>query len=140
MRLLYVVAIGLLLAFASCEENASAPTLLGYDDLGTGLTQEQETDILAAMFQEIYTLATADSCQNGNDWKYTAIGSKACGGPQMYIPYSTNIDEASFLASVQQYTDAEAAYNVRWGVISTCDIPQEPIGVQCVNGVAELEY
>ena len=96
MKLLYAVAVGLLLAFTSCEENDSTLTQLGYDDLGTGLAQGQETDILVSMFHEIYTLGTADSCLNGNDWKYTAIGSKACGGPQMYIPYSISTTYMQF--------------------------------------------
>jgi hypothetical protein len=103
---------------------------------------EQEIDHrnLMTLFNEIETLAYSVSCTNLDDWTFTAYGSKACGGPQGFIPYSTQIDTVAFLQMVANYTEAEHQYNIRWSIISTCDLPNQPISIECQNGFPILKY
>ncbi|MFD1615235.1 hypothetical protein [Gelatiniphilus marinus] len=103
---------------------------------------EQEIDHqkLMDLYNEIYNLSISVSCTNANDWLFTAYGAKACGGPQGYIAYSNQIDTDAFLQKVEAYNAAETAYNIKWDIVSTCDLPQQPKGVKCQNGFPLFIY
>ena len=94
------------------------------------------------MYREILTLSKVNSelCTDANQWDFTAIGTKACGGPEGYIAYSKKTDKETFLAKVKTYTDAQAAFNVKWNVSSTCDVVIPPARVECVEGKPKLLY
>lgn len=49
-------------------------------------------------------------CNDPDNWSYTAIGSKACGGPKGYIAYSNEIDVDAFLNKVEDYNRTEAEF------------------------------
>lgn len=102
--------------------------------------QEKDHEELMKLFDEISNLAYSNSCTNENDWTFTQFGTKACGGPQGYIPYSKTIDTLSFLEKVNTYSEAEKNYNIKWGIASTCDIPKIPKKVECNNGYPVLIY
>lgn len=102
--------------------------------------QSADLEALEAMFEEIEMLANSVACTDATEWLFTPYGSKACGGPQGYIAYSNQIDVANFLLKVEQYSEAEHNYNIRWGIISTCDLPLPPTGVSCEDDVAVLIY
>lgn len=102
--------------------------------------QEQDHRALMDLFNEIYNLSISVSCDNADNWAFVAYGSKACGGPQGYIAYSTQIDTDAFLQKVTAYSLAEKEYNIKWGISSTCDLPLQPKGVECENGLAVLMY
>lgn len=105
-------------------------------------TQEQEAAKLEKMHQEIITLslATTQSCTDAKDWDFTPLGTKACGGVALYIPYSKKINKEAFLAKVKAYTDAQTAYDIKWNIMSTCDVIIPPTGVDCVDGKPKLSY
>lgn len=98
--------------------------------------QEEDLQKLEKMYQEIVTLSQVNSqtCTDSKDWDFTAIGAKACGGPEKFIIYSKKINTAEFLAKVKTYSDAKAAFNVKWNISSTCDVPVPPDGIGCVDG------
>lgn len=102
--------------------------------------QELDHRNLMGLFTEIENLAYSVSCTNATNWTFTAYGSKACGGPQGYIPYATQIDTVAFLQKIEKYTEQEKLYNIKWGIVSTCDLPNQPIKVVCENGLPKLKY
>lgn len=102
--------------------------------------QEKEHQILMDLFNEIKSIANSIECSNSNDWTYTAYGSKACGGPQGYIAYSTQINVVDFLKKVKKYTKTENEFNLKWEIISTCEFPQPPVNIGCKNGRSILKY
>ncbi|MFD1162856.1 hypothetical protein [Hwangdonia seohaensis] len=102
--------------------------------------QEKDHQKLMDLYNEIYNLSISVSCTNAEDWTFTAYGAKACGGPQGFIAYSNQIDTDAFLQKVQAYNEAENAYNIKWEIVSTCDVPQQPKGVTCQNGFPVLTY
>jgi len=101
---------------------------------------EEDQAELEAMFADIKATAESVVCENEEDWKFTAYGSKACGGPQGFIAYSTQIDETAFLASVGAYFLAEAEFNAKWRIYSTCDVPIPPQSISCVDGKAVFDH
>lgn len=102
--------------------------------------QEIEHRALMDLFDEIYSLSISISCNNSSDWSFTAYGTKACGGPQGYIAYSNQLNTVEFLQKVTEYTEAENQYNIKWGIVSTCDAIPVPVDVECVNGYPVLKY
>ncbi len=102
--------------------------------------REQDHRKLMDLYDEIYKLSISVSCTNTADWTFTAYGSKACGGPQGYIAYSEKIDTTTFLQKVEAYTNLEKAYNIKWNIVSTCDLPHQPKEVGCENGLPVLKY
>ncbi len=88
---------------------------------------------LELKYQDIQAVANSKPCIDSTDWKFTSIGTRACGGPQGYIAYSSEIDEPNFLQKVREYSDLEDEYNRKSGISSTCDLPAEPTGVRCEN-------
>ena len=103
---------------------------------------EQEIDYngLMELFREISELAYSSTCSNSNTWQFIAYGSKACGGPKGYLPYSNKIDTNTFLEKVEVYSQAEKEYNLKWGIISDCAIANPPKSIECQNGYPILKY
>lgn len=102
--------------------------------------QEQDHRNVMDKFEAALSLVEDIPCENETDWTFTAFGAKACGGPQGFMAYPTTINTNEFLNKILVYTEAESAYNSKWGVFSTCDVPQQPIGVTCVDGLPVLNY
>lgn len=118
----------IIFSFSACEER--------------DLNHSKEEDLLemANLRTEIDKLSEQFACENSADWKFTAIGEKACGGPTGYVAYSTKIDEAMFLKKVALYAQKQKAFNVKWGVASDCMFMTPPKSIDCVGGKPKLVY
>ena len=95
---------------------------------------------LDRLYKDIEKSAQQFTCENAGEWKFTAIGSKACGGASGYIAYSVKIDESTFLKKVEQFTKLQADYNQKWGAYSDCALIIQPKGVTCDNGKPKFTY
>ena len=106
------------------------------------LTKEEEMQNLTNLYDEIISdsMVNTTACTNPEEWSFTAIGSKACGGSSGYIPYSLKINVTEFLKKVEAYSKAQTDYNQKWGIISTCDVLMPPAGIDCVDGKPTLIY
>ena len=102
-------------------------------------TKETEYEQLNLMLVNLQTNSSDISCTNPAEWKFVAIGSRACGGPSGFIGYHVS-EEAFILSLVEAYTNAEENFNEKWGIISPCDIITAPKGIACVDGKAVLTY
>lgn len=128
MRYLVNLAVTILfLSLAACSKDSSP-------------SQEADQRNLNRQREKIEEIAASMPCTNAEDWEFTAIGSKACGGPTGYIAYSTQIDTVDFLNRVERYSDNQAEFNQRWGIASDCSLPPTPIDVVCENGGAVLVF
>ena len=110
-----------------------------------GCPQERDPQDMALadleqQLSEILAIAGSVPCEDPAQWSFTAYGSKACGGPQGYLAYPFTIDLDRFLALVETHRLAENQYNLDFNITSTCDLPAEPTGVDCVNESAVLAY
>jgi hypothetical protein len=102
--------------------------------------QEIEHRKLMGLFEEIQNLSYSKTCSNTANWTYAPYGSKACGGPQGYIPYSKKIDTISFLKKVDEYTKTEKEFNIKWRITSDCYIVNPPKSIECKNRFIILNY
>lgn len=124
----FIFALTLLLSFCSCSSEDSE------------LSKEEEVLMLQEKFSQIEILSESKNCENSDNWTFTAYGSKACGGPKGFIAYSIEIDTVHFLQLIEQYTEAEDEFNKKWGIISDCSVPLQPLSIVCKNGEPTFEY
>lgn len=103
-------------------------------------TKSDDLQEMSSLRKEIDKLSEQVACENGVDWKFTAIGAKGCGGAAGYIAYSTKIDEALFLKKVALYNQKQKAFNVKWNIISDCAVPAPPKSIDCVSGKPKFVY
>lgn len=103
-------------------------------------TERDDQAELEKQYQDIVKLANQFTCENAGEWKFTAIGKKACGGPSGYIAYSVKINESNFLKKVEQYTKLQSDYNNKWAPYSDCSIVTPPKSVTCENGKPKFAY
>lgn len=96
-------------------------------------------DQLEELGKEIQALSESVSCTNSSEWRFTPMGSKACGGPIKYIAYHQSIEE-KFLDLVTQYTKLQAEYNQKNNVISDCMLVAPPRSVTCEGNKPIFSY
>lgn len=133
--------------FISCEKKANTEPCepentietLNYEITSTS-TLEEDNLTLSELYNEFSDLSESIACTDASLWKYTAYGSKACGGPIGYMAYSECINTNDFLNKIEKYTTLQNTYNNKYGVVSTCDVPPPPTSINCVNGEAVLGY
>ncbi|CAL2102269.1 conserved protein of unknown function [Tenacibaculum sp. 190130A14a] len=102
--------------------------------------QEKDHRDLMNLFDEILSIANSKDCINSEDWKIVAYGAKPCGGPRGYLAYHIEIKEGEFLQKIETYTNEEEKYNLKWGIVSTCDVIPQPTSVECQNKKPVLKY
>ena len=114
--------------------------------LGVGLLWScEETEVVTdedieAQLVRIQSLAQDQPCTDSSQWRFVEYGYKACGGPEGYLAYSTQIDTVSFLATVREYNKDRKRYVEEENLISDCAFELPPVGVNCVDGQAQLVY
>ncbi len=101
---------------------------------------EAESLLLERLYDEIDSLAASYPCHDVEEWRFTAVGEKACGGPAGYIAYSTAMDTAGFLNKVEIYTQLQRAYNIKWDVVSDCMFLTPPSHIICEENKAKLVW
>ncbi|KEY18744.1 hypothetical protein [Kaistella antarctica] len=96
-------------------------------------TQEEEQLQMKKLIKEIDSIVATESCTDPADWKFTAIGSKACGGPSSYIAYPLKLED-QVLPKVTQFTSMQSAFNTKYGLVSDCALVMPPLEIKCENG------
>lgn len=129
MKRKWMVGMGLMLAvaFGACEK----------EQLLAG-SQQDDDRRMAALYREIDSLSGLFPCEDAGEWRFAAIGAKACGGPTGYVAYSTKLDVDDFLSKVDHYTRMQEAYNRKWHIASDCAYLMPPSHVVCEDGKAKL--
>ena len=103
-------------------------------------TQKEDKLELETLAHEITSLAERAICNEENECKYIAFGSKPCGGPWSYLVYSTSINTTLFLEKVENYNQLENTYNLKWGINSDCSVVNPPISLKCIDGKCIANY
>lgn len=81
------------------------------------------------------------ACDNSQQCKTVAVGSKACGGPEAYLPYSTKRSDSAKVSRLAAEDAAQRkAADQRAGMVSNCMMIMDPGAVctagRCVKGGA----
>ena len=100
-----------------------------------------ETSISAApasTLADIRRQIGTPTCTDNAQCRTLPVGAMACGGPQEYLPYSTQKSDANALRALSErsYAEAKAALTAS-GMVSTCMLKADP-GAVCVAGTCQL--
>jgi hypothetical protein len=88
-----------------------------------------------ALWKKIQAANSDQRCDNSSQCHSLGVGSKACGGPENYIAWSSkNSDGAQLKALVEQHAAARRDDDKRLGMMSTCSVVSDP-GASCRAGV-----
>jgi len=95
---------------------------------------------LKTLLNEIEKMSDGITCTNVSDWRFVPIGSKPCGGATHFVLYSVKIDTTLFLRKVEDYTQKQKAFNIKYQMSSDCRTIIAPKSVACVNEKPTLIY
>jgi hypothetical protein len=112
--------------FVSCELSTNEPLIITAEELLNYQT-------------EIIQLSESVNCSNASEWKFTPMGSKACGGPARYIAYHQSV-EREFLDLVERFTALQKTFNEQNNAVSDCMLVGPPRTIQCEGNKAVLVY
>ncbi|MGB0836956.1 MAG: hypothetical protein ACPGRE_02575 [Flavobacteriaceae bacterium] len=102
--------------------------------------QEAEQNALDQQYQKILAFVKNHPTTETTVCKSIALGSKACGGPQIYLAYPASIDQVQLEKLVTNYTEQESAFNKKWGITSDCSFVVAPSQVILENGSCKTVY
>ncbi|MBD8565225.1 hypothetical protein IFU01_13255 [Oxalobacteraceae sp. CFBP 8763] len=126
----------LLVSCAACTSQAQGPVraqVKGETSISTA-PADTPADTLADIRRQIGTPTCSDNAQ----CRTLPVGAMACGGPQEYLPYSTQKSDANALRALSErsYTETKAVLTAS-GMVSTCMLKADP-GAVCVAGTCQL--
>jgi len=127
--------------FVGCDTNDDSDALESASLVFDG-DLKADTAKLDALFEEIRSMADSEVCSDSEDWLFTPVGYKSCGGPgpNGYLGYSKKINVDSFLEMVEIHRVSQKKLNEKWVLVSTCELIPEPKSVRCENGEAVFDY
>lgn len=95
---------------------------------GLGATQPE---VRAQAMAAIHAVIGDGACDSDLQCGTVAVGTKACGGPELYLAWSSRrVDQAVLNATVANYRSAAPPESA--GRVSTCSIVVDP-GARCVG-------
>jgi len=127
LRITYILFI--ILNIFSCKDSSILAT-----------TKDDDAKELKALLNEIEKMSDGITCANASDWRIVPIGSKPCGGATHFVLYSVKIDTSLFLQKVENYTQKQKAFNIKYQMSSDCSTIIAPKSVECVNEKPALIY
>lgn len=105
----------------SASRDAAAPPLQQQPSLPAGDTATDPT--LRRLEREAIALARTDGCSSVDQCRSAPVGNRPCGGPRYYVPYcALTTDSAALFAKLAELSRAEADYNRKNGLMSTCEM------------------
>ena len=85
----------------------------------------------APLLQQLHAQIGDAACDNSAQCRTLAVGSKACGGPEQYLPWSTKRTDGVTLGKLaEEYAAARNIENAKSDLMSTCDLITDP-GATC---------
>src|SRR5688572_19068059 len=106
------------------------PIIVSCNEDNTSSLEDEQISV-EKLWDEIIEMAESVSCVNSDNWAFTPIGSKPCGGPAGYLAYSLDIDTEYFLRKVEEHRKAQMNMNIKLGLFSNCLVQPEPNHVEC---------
>ena len=73
--------------------------------------------------REAVALAKSGGCASVGQCRSAPVGNRPCGGPRYYLAYCPlTTDSAALFAKLDELSRAEAEYNRKNGLVSTCEM------------------
>jgi hypothetical protein len=117
-----------LLACAACSSGASGP----------GAAPARAPVGSGSPLAQIRSLVGIAACTDSSECRTVALGARACGGPESYLPWSSAQTEAAPLAALtERYKQQRQAELAKSGEQGDCRFIADP-GAQCRAGSCQL--
>lgn len=88
----------------------------------------------AALLRQIQSQAADLSCDTAQQCHTLAVGAKACGGPESYLPWSSKRQDGAALRQLaERHAAVRRAEDAKSGMMSTCQVVPDP-GASCEAG------
>lgn len=92
------------------------------------------TSASTALWQQIQAETANNSCDGPQQCQSIGVGSKACGGPERYLAWSSKQGDGARLKQlVARHAAARREEDLRDGMMSTCSVVSDP-GATCEAG------
>lgn len=141
-NLLYIPTLVLCTTFLlfSCNTSKNLNTNLPVDIADRPIdedSQKYDQAQLDKLKASIESEVSGLECKDADEWAFTPMGTKACGGPSQYIAYPKKI-ETTFLPRVNDYTEKVRVFNEKYNIVSDCMMIMPPSSLKCVKGKIRL--
>ncbi|MDP9107778.1 MAG: hypothetical protein M3N23_01755, partial [Pseudomonadota bacterium] len=104
------------------------------------LVPRVSTITVASALQQLHEAIGDARCDHAAQCHALPVGSKACGGPQSYLPYSDRAHNESQIQSLSQhYTALQRAQSQASGEISDCSMRLAPTAICTSDGRCVLQ-
>ena len=104
------------------------------------LVPRVSTITTASALQQLQIAIGDARCDQAAQCHVLPVGSKACGGPQSYLPYSDRAHDESRIQSLSQhYTALQRAQSRASGEISDCSMRLAPTAICTSDGRCALQ-
>ena len=121
----------LALSISACSAGPAAPS--------SAPVAPSTSTSTATAAQRIESAIGTAACDNPGQCRTLAVGSKACGGPERYLAYSTKqTDVAQLQALAAEVAAQRRAEDAQAGRMSTCSVTPDP-GATCQAGRCVLQ-
>lgn len=136
------IMLGFALTVSSCKStntvDPNLPTDIS-DRPSDENSQKYDEAALEKLRAGIEAEISKEKCTNAEEWAFSPMGSKACGGPVSYVAYPKK-SEAKILPRIEEYTQKMAAYNKKYNLLSDCMLVMPPNGIKCEAGKPVFIY
>ena len=123
-----LIPAGVLLLVTACNPK-SVPSDTPADTASSAVVPSEDSDrkIIDKLEAEARDLAKVEGCSTSADCRAAPIGVRGCGGPRDFIVYcATATDSVSLMRKIAAADSAEAAFNKKYQVVSTCELRMPP--------------
>ena len=128
----------LLLSCAGCTASNSSPPAAHLAPVATPAASVPRSEDAASLLVRIRNGIGAATCSDSAQCKTLAVGARACGGPEGYLPYSTAVKSSEPLVELAaRHAERRRASVAAAGMMSTCEMVSDP-GAMCVKGACQL--
>ena len=129
----------LLLGCAGCsaiDSSTSAAPVSAAAPVPAPLSKGEDA---ASLLVRIRNAIGPASCNDSTQCKTLAVGARACGGPEGYLPYSTAVKTSEALEDLAaRHAESRRAAHAASGMMSTCVVLPDP-GAVCMQGACRLQ-
>jgi hypothetical protein len=124
----------LLAGCTACSTGAAPDVTSAATQQAVHAPRDGQADTLA----RIRAMAGTPSCSDDSQCHTLALGARACGGPESYLPWSSaHTSQAEIQALGERYKEERRAANAASGAMSTCQFMPDP-GAVCRVGTCQL--
>ena len=124
-----LILAGSLLLISACSPKPVPPDSTGASAPPVAAVSSEDADRkqIEKLEAEARALAKVNGCSASGDCRAAPVGVRGCGGPRDFIVYcARTTDSVALMGKIAAADSAEAAFNRKYQVVSTCELRMPP--------------